>query len=280
MIIPDIASITYVAWSEPEYETPKATVKLTFSSKIAFTTNYPIHAKIKIQYFREEENDTNVFVHIVNPPAQAFKYPLDETPYSGLIKIIKSNGVGDGELDLEFTSAGSYGLAIFSGSSDYFGNMTVAYAGQNKEVINISPPETRFLIESTIRGFGLSLIPISIILAIFKTPSVSAHNDVSAILFFPKGISEKNKTLGYHAKNLHHRLIVNHKTKPTKAFYLTPNSDGWKLIESNQELWVSEVVDSRNYRIDDQKFTEKYCKKQGWLLMKKIATERDLVEKD
>lgn len=170
LIIPNVDTITHVAWSEPIFEAPKATVTLTFTSKIAFTTNYPIHAKVRIQYFREGENDTNVFVHIVNPPAQAFKYPLDETPSSGLIKIIKSNSIGEGELDLEFTSAGSYGFTIYTGSSDYLGNMTVAYAGQDEEVIRISPPETRFQIEWTIRGFGIALIPISVLLAIFKNP--------------------------------------------------------------------------------------------------------------
>jgi hypothetical protein len=165
--IADIESKTQVLWTEPNNETPKAAIQFTFTSKAAFTTNYPIHAKVEIWFSREDKNDTNVVVHIVKPPAQAFKYPLSDTPEAGLIKISQSGEPRKGELDLEFTSPGSYGFVIFAGSSSYLGNMTVAYAAQDKQVIEISPPETRFQSEWSVKVFGIALIPISVVLAFF-----------------------------------------------------------------------------------------------------------------
>lgn len=156
--IPDTVAVTQVPWSETGYETPKAAIQFTFTSKIAFTTNYPIHAKVEIWLYRQNQNDTNIFVHIVNPPAQAFKYPLSDPPTAGLIEMPKTGYPRKGEIDLEFTSSGAYGFAIYSGESSYLGNMIVGYAAQDKDVIQISPAETRFSTEWIVRGIGISFI--------------------------------------------------------------------------------------------------------------------------
>lgn len=103
---------------------------------------------------------------------------------------------------------------------------------------------------------------------------------VMAYLFFPAETPEKDKTLDYHSKNLHHRLIVNHKTTPPKAYYLTSGSYGWKFIQENSDKWVSQVVISKEYTIDDPDFTENWCKKKGYQLHPRVAEKEDLLESD
>jgi DNA-binding MarR family transcriptional regulator len=78
---------------------------------------------------------------------------------------------------------------------------------------------------------------------------------VQAYLFFPRGTPEQNKNLDYHAKNLHHRLIVDLKTTPANAYFLTPGSAGWELIRKHPEMWISWVVNSDEYSIDDPDFS-------------------------
>jgi len=109
--IPDTVSVTQVPWSEAEFETPKAVIQFTFTSKIAFTTNFPVRAKVDIWLYRQDQNDTHMFVHIVNPPAKAFIYPLGDPPADGLIYMSQTGDHREGELEVEFTSAGSYGFA-------------------------------------------------------------------------------------------------------------------------------------------------------------------------
>lgn len=195
LLIPDIETITHVPWTELGYESPKAAIQFTFTSKVAFTTNYPIHAKVEIWFYRETQNDTNVLVHIVNPPAQAFKHPLSDIPEAGLIEISPSGEPRKGELDLEFTSPGPYGFTVFFGSSPYLGNMTVAYAGQDEEVIRISPPETRFQTEWAIRGIGIALVPISVIIAIFKESKARAPQKKIEIFLKSKEVLRKSSGL-------------------------------------------------------------------------------------
>lgn len=131
---------------------------------------------------------------------------------------------------------------------------------------------------------------------IFLLPSISTETEeigarkskecidnaegITAHLFFPAGTPEKNKNSGYHRRHFHHRLVVNHKMHPPEAYYITPNSDGWRFIEKCPELWVSEIVTSRRYRIDDPKFTQKWCDEKGYRLIPKIAENKDLLRSD
>ena len=108
---------------------------------------------------------------------------------------------------------------------------------------------------------------------------INYYTKVQAYLFFPKGTSEKDKNLEYHKENLHHRLIVNLKVNPPRAFFLTPESDGWKFIEEYPEKWVSEIVTSPNYSIDDPDFTKKWCEERGFVLKPWVAEKEDLTRK-
>jgi len=121
-----IPAVIQVPWEDPDHEAPKAVIQFTFTSKGAFTVNYPIHVKVEI-WFREGINHTNVIVHILNPPAQAFKYPLSDPPDAGLIRISEVGNPRVGELDVIFTSQGPFGFVVFSGMLPEITNMTVAY---------------------------------------------------------------------------------------------------------------------------------------------------------
>ena len=99
-------------------------------------------------------------------------------------------------------------------------------------------------------------------------------------MFFPKGTPEKDKNLDYHKRHLHHRLIVNGNTKTPKAYYMTPDSYGWRFIETFPTFWVSEVVNEPNYKIDDPEFTEMYCRKEHYRLIKRVADKKHLSEVD
>lgn len=84
---------------------------------------------------------------------------------------------------------------------------------------------------------------------------------LSAHVFFPEGVFDKDRTLDYHKKYLHHRLIINHKTTPPTAYYLPTGSYGWKLINKYRELWVSENDPSPR----DDGFTKRWCEeKYDW----------------
>jgi hypothetical protein len=101
---------------------------------------------------------------------------------------------------------------------------------------------------------------------------------ISAYLFFPPGIPREQQTFDYHRKHLRHRLIVNHNTKPPKAYYLTSSSYGWKFVEKHPDIWVSEVVDSTGYSIDDSHFTEEWCNEKEYELNRRPANKKDLLE--
>lgn len=99
-------------------------------------------------------------------------------------------------------------------------------------------------------------------------------------LFFPAGTPEKHKTLDYHKRHYHHRIIVNHKMHPSEAYYMTPDSDGWRFIEKYPKKWVSEIVTDKEYKIDDPDFTQKWCDDKGFRLERKVAEIKDLLKSD
>jgi hypothetical protein len=111
------------------------------------------------------------------------------------------------------------------------------------------------------------------------SPSEKGHveyiDEVQAYLFFPEGTPTENKTLEYHARNLRYRLIVNFKTKPPTAYYLTPNSEGWHLIEKYPHKWISQIIPS--HELDDS-FTSKWCAEKGFKLNPWVAEKKHLLE--
>jgi hypothetical protein len=158
LILPSVSDTKQIPWTKPNEETPKAVIQFTFTSKVAFTTNYPIHVKVEILLLKEEnENDTNLVIGIVNPPAQAYKTPLSEYPYSALIWMSTDGLPRTGELDVEFTASGSYGFFILSGVLPELTNMTVAFV-YNSALIEIEPYNIRFTSEWAIRAISIPVI--------------------------------------------------------------------------------------------------------------------------
>lgn len=130
-------------------------------------------------------------------------------------------------------------------------------------------------------GVFIVSVFVLIVIAIFRLKrwmSIEYIEGIQAYVFFPKGTPlEKRRDLEYHRKYLHHRLIVNLKTKPPKAYYMNPKSYGWKFIKKH-DRWVHEVVTRENYSCDDPDFTEKWCKEKGYELYPSAASKNNLLE--
>jgi hypothetical protein len=127
----------------------------------------------------------------------------------------------------------------------------------------------------TLKGLDVVVQDIQKVLGPAKQkPDVEYIEELQAYLFFPEGTTGENITLAYHAKNLRYRLIVNLKTKPPKAYYLTPNSEGWKFIEKYPHRWVSIISP---IELNDS-FTKKWCDEKGFELKPWVAEKKDLTE--
>jgi hypothetical protein len=102
---------------------------------------------------------------------------------------------------------------------------------------------------------------------------VKRIDDVQVFIFWPKGTLVEDKTLDFHRKHYHKKLIVNFKTHPPEAYYLiaSKTSYGWKLIESYPDLYTS--VEDITYPNPD---TEKWCIKKGYHLNTYSASKEDL----
>ncbi len=121
--------------------------------------------------------------------------------------------------------------------------------------------------------FGTSLMLMAIR---YLGIDIKRIGGVQAYIFFPIGTPEKNKTLKYHKSNFPHRLIVNSKTKPPTAYYLSTDSYCWKLINKYSNLWVSES-DPSPY---DDNFTKKWIEQNGFILISRNAEKKDLLEEE
>jgi len=101
---------------------------------------------------------------------------------------------------------------------------------------------------------------------------------VSARLFFPPDTPPKNKTLKYHKENFHHRLIINSKTNPKKAWYIPIPSYAWNYIKKHPSIWLSEIETSD---INDPDFTGNWSEKKGYeLITDDNAAKEDLEKSD
>lgn len=99
--------------------------------------------------------------------------------------------------------------------------------------------------------------------------------NVTAYIFFPSGTPRENQTLEYHLNNrLSHKLIVNHKVTPPNAYYLTPDSYGWKMIVKFPTTWVSED-DPTPY---DRDFLKRWCDGRNFKLYTFPAEKKHLLE--
>ncbi|MCX6821930.1 MAG: hypothetical protein NTW30_04090 [Candidatus Aenigmarchaeota archaeon] len=99
-------------------------------------------------------------------------------------------------------------------------------------------------------------------------------DNVHVYVFFPSDTLNENKTLEYHKKHFHNKLIVNFKVNPPKAYYMNVDSYGWKMIKKYQDMWAS--ISQRNS--EDETFTQKWCMKKGCILIPRVAIKKDLLE--
>ena len=123
------------------------------------------------------------------------------------------------------------------------------------------------------------IVAVILIIVVYKLKSdIERIDKVEAFIFFPKGTLNKNRTLNYHKKHLHNKLIVNFKTKPPKAYYLTRDSCsyGWRLIKKYPNMWISQLHSNS----ESGTFTNKWCKQKGYTLIQRDASEEDLLEED
>lgn len=101
---------------------------------------------------------------------------------------------------------------------------------------------------------------------------------VTAYLFFPKNTKRDNLTPEFHRNNFLHRVIVNFKTIPPVAYNLTPDSDGWKLIETyGRSIWIPEI--DANPKEPVTQFLENWCKQKNYTLMPNLPDNYALLAK-
>ena len=86
-------------------------------------------------------------------------------------------------------------------------------------------------------------IAITVIVHVRHRKYIKRIDHVEAFIFFPKDTPEVSKTLEYHQKNFHKKVIVNFKISPPEAYYLhaSDKSYGWRLIQKYTNIWRSEV---------------------------------------
>lgn len=118
---------------------------------------------------------------------------------------------------------------------------------------------------------------VLIIYGLRKTGNVERIEQVQAYIFFPKGTPEEDKTLEYHEKHFHKKLVVNFKKKPPQAYRLPAanTSYGWKLIKKYPDLWIS--VEDPIYPDPD---TQKWCEERGYGLNPWSVSKKELLEAD
>jgi len=99
---------------------------------------------------------------------------------------------------------------------------------------------------------------------------------VNAYLFFPKNTNRDNLTLEFHKNNFLHRALVNLKTNPPAVYYLTPDSYGWRLVESQgRSITIIETDTDPTEPITS--FLQKWCKEKGYFLRDNIPDREALL---
>jgi hypothetical protein len=137
-VLKQVEQVFQDVWVERPQDEPHAAYWFTFTSKGAFTANYPVHVLIKLWITKGQE--ALLPLSFLFP--DALVYPRRVTqghpPEAPNIPVSFSSNEGAyiGEGDMEFTAAGQFGYIIFSQGKPVF------YAAQ-KKIITISPVEVR-----------------------------------------------------------------------------------------------------------------------------------------
>jgi hypothetical protein len=156
---PFALSIKQDAWpSDDPREPPKALLIFNFSSKAAFTANYPIHVKVRMMVSNSVNVTDMVPIDVVFPDAYAYPMVIEKPgapPTAGIVRLASTTESLDGEADMEFMSAGTFGYIVFSK------NLPAYYAADN-DMIEVSPYETRLEIQTGERNIGITLVGIGV----------------------------------------------------------------------------------------------------------------------
>lgn len=172
LFVPRAQSIKQDPWlSDDPKEPPRAILIFDFSSKGAFTANYPIHVRVRMMV-SEGTNVTDIMpIDIIFP--DTYVYPriiekLGAPPTAGIVKLNSTHEGLVGEADIEFTSKGAFGYIIFSKGNP-------VYYAANISIIEIAPHETRLQLEASERNHGIAFI----------TTAIAAF--VALVIFLAKG---------------------------------------------------------------------------------------------
>jgi len=159
LFTPNVQSIKQDPWlSDNLDESPKAILIFDFSSKGAFTANYPIHIKVRMM-ISEGVNVTDIMpIDIIFPDAYAYPRTIEKPgfpPTAGIVKLNSTQEGLAGEADIEFTSKGTFGYIIFSRDSP-------VYYAADIPLIEIAPYEVRLQLDESSRNHGIVFIVAAI----------------------------------------------------------------------------------------------------------------------
>lgn len=155
---PPVHSIKQDAWLSDPKEPPKATLIFDFSSKGAFTANYPIHVKVRMMVSKGINVTDIMPIDIIFPDTYAHPIIIEKPgapPTAGIVKLNSTPEGLVGEADIEFTSKGAFGYVIFSKGNP-------VYYAANISLIEIAPYETRLQLEASQRNHGIAFITAAI----------------------------------------------------------------------------------------------------------------------
>ena len=183
---------------------------------------------------------------------------------------IKNKWVKRGVIILIATILQNISNRVFDWSWDYLLTSTII----------LSFSDLIFIVGITVSGIFIFIISgkWGLKLPTEKMREIEKIDGVNAYVFFPVETPDENRTLNYHSKYLHKRLIVNLKTEPPKAYFMTASKDsyGWQLIKKYSSMWVSEL----HYDLENKYFTKQWCKAKGYTLIERVASKEDLLDKN
>jgi hypothetical protein len=119
----------------------------------------------------------------------------------------------------------------------------------------------------------ITSVIVTVVVRLKQRRYVMRIDGVMAYVFFPAGTLETDKTLDFHKKHCHKKLVVNFRRTPPQAYYLvdTNTSYAWKMVNKYPDMWTP-VEDS----FPDQD-TAKWCENNGYEFHPWSATKAELL---
>lgn len=116
---------------------------------------------------------------------------------------------------------------------------------------------------------------VTVVVLLEQRSYVERIDGIMVYVFFPRGVPEENKTLDYHRKYYHKKILVSYRKRPAQAYRLhaANTSYGWRLINKYPDLWRS--MEDSIYPDPD---TAKWSKEQHFELHPWSPTKSELKE--